>query len=57
VKEIKGRMYGNNAVVDVVIVVNATLTIHEAHDISTLVEKALKKENGVYDVHVHVEPN
>ena len=57
VKEIKGRMYGNNAVVDVVIVVKSTLNIHEAHNISTLVEKTLKEENGVYDVHVHVEPN
>lgn len=56
VKEIKGRMYGNNAVIDVVIVVQSTLNIHEAHDISTLVEKTLKEENGVYDVHVHVEP-
>lgn len=57
VKEIKGRMYGNNAVIDVVIGVQSTLNIHEAHDISTLVEETLKEENGVYDVHVHVEPN
>ena len=56
VKEIKGRNYGNNAVVDAVILVQSALSIDEAHDISTLVEKTLKMENGVYDVHVHVEP-
>ncbi|MFC5588994.1 cation diffusion facilitator family transporter [Sporosarcina soli] len=57
VKEIKARMYGNNAVVDVVILVKSSLSLEAAHDISTLVEKTLKDENGVYDVHVHVEPN
>lgn len=57
VTDIKGRMYGNNAVVDIVIVVESSLTIYEAHDISTLVEKTLTEKHDVYDVHVHVEPN
>ena len=56
IKEIKGRNYGNNEVLDVVIIVNSTLNISEAHDIATLVEKVMKNEHGVYDVHVHVEP-
>ncbi|WP_194841424.1 cation diffusion facilitator family transporter [Sporosarcina obsidiansis] len=57
VKEIKGRNYGNNAVVDIIILVQPNLSLEQAHDISTLVEDTLKHEHGVYDVHVHVEPN
>ncbi|KWW21398.1 transporter [Peribacillus simplex] len=57
IKEIKGRNYGNNEVIDVVILVNSTLDIKEAHDIATHVEKVMMNEHGVYDVHVHVEPN
>ncbi|MEF7563855.1 cation diffusion facilitator family transporter [Bacillus infantis] len=57
IKAIKGRNYGNNEVLDVVILVNSTLDIRQAHDIATHVEKVLVKDHGVYDVHVHVEPN
>ncbi|MFE8696589.1 cation diffusion facilitator family transporter [Cytobacillus sp. FJAT-53684] len=57
IKEIKGRNYGNNEVIDVVILVNSTLDIKKAHDIATHVEKVMMNEYGVYDVHVHVEPN
>lgn len=57
IKEIKARNYGNNKVVDVVILVNSTLDIKHAHDISTDVEQALANEYDVYEVHVHVEPN
>ncbi|MFS0784282.1 cation diffusion facilitator family transporter [Bacillus sp. 1P06AnD] len=57
IKEIKGRNYGNNTVLDLVILVKSTLSISEAHDISTVVEDVLKEQYDVYDVHVHVEPN
>lgn len=57
VKEIKARNYGNNIVVDVVILVNSTLDIRDAHDIATKVEDELMEIHKVYDVHVHVEPN
>lgn len=57
IKEIKGRYYGNNEVIDVVILVNSTLNITEAHNIATLVENIMINNYGVYDVHVHVEPN
>jgi cation diffusion facilitator family transporter len=56
IKEIKGRNYGNNEVIDVVILVNSSLDIKQAHDISTHVERVMMKDYGVYDVHVHVEP-
>ncbi|MEH7438737.1 cation diffusion facilitator family transporter [Neobacillus drentensis] len=57
IKELKGRNYGNNEVIDVVILVQSTLDIRAAHDIATRVEKVLMRDYGVYDVHVHVEPN
>jgi cation diffusion facilitator family transporter len=57
IKEIKARNYGNNKVVDVVILVNSTLAIKDAHDISTDVEQALATKHDVYVVNVHVEPN
>ncbi|PFO09643.1 transporter [Bacillus sp. AFS076308] len=57
VKDIKARNYGNNVVVDIVILVNSNLDIRRAHDIATEVEQRLMNEHNVYDVHVHVEPN
>ncbi|WP_338471805.1 cation diffusion facilitator family transporter [Niallia sp. XMNu-256] len=57
IKDIKARSYGNNVVVDVVILVNSNLDLKTAHDIATKVEDDLIKEYKVYDVHVHVEPN
>ncbi len=57
IKEIRARNYGNNTVVDIVILVNSKLHLQEAHDISTIVENVLIQEHGVYAVHVHVEPN
>lgn len=57
VKEIKGRNYGNNEILDVVILVNSILDIKEAHDIATQVNEIMMKEFDIYDVHVHVEPD
>ena len=57
IKDIRARSYGNNAVVDVVILVNSNLNIREAHDVATKVETALMNKHNVYDVNVHVEPN
>jgi cation diffusion facilitator family transporter len=57
VKDIKARNYGNNIVVDIVILVNSHLDVRGAHDIATEVELKLIEVHHVYDVHVHVEPN
>jgi len=57
VKNIRARNYGSNAVVDVVILVKSNMDIRVAHDIADEVEHALKLSHGVYDVHVHIEPN
>lgn len=57
IQEIKGRNYGNNEVIDVIILVNENLNIHDAHDIASRVENVMIEKYGVYDVHVHMEPN
>lgn len=57
VKDIRARNYGNNVVVDVVILVNSHLDIRDAHGIATKVEEELARIHQVYDVNVHVEPN
>ncbi|SLJ89496.1 MULTISPECIES: cation diffusion facilitator family transporter [unclassified Paenibacillus] len=57
VKDLRARNYGNNAVVDVVILVRSDLDLQKAHDISTNVEDQLLREHDVYTVHVHVEPD
>lgn len=57
VKTIRARKYGNNKVVDVIILVNSKLGIAAAHDISSDVENLLIDEHDVSEVHVHVEPN
>ena len=44
------------ASLDVIILVHPTFDVNEAHDVATQVEKALKEEQDVYEVHVHVEP-
>ncbi|MFD2617942.1 cation diffusion facilitator family transporter [Terrilactibacillus laevilacticus] len=56
VKNIRARNYGNNPVVDVVILVNPTLDVRDAHDIATNVENELSHQHGVYEAHVHIEP-
>ena len=44
IKDIKARNYGNNVVVDVVILVNSNLDVTSAHDIATRVEDELIKK-------------
>ena len=56
VKEIRARNYGNNTVVDIVILVDSNLPLKKAHDISTAVEDILMKEHDVLNANVHVEP-
>ncbi|MBB3113240.1 cation diffusion facilitator family transporter [Paenibacillus phyllosphaerae] len=57
VKNIRARSYGSNAVVDVILFIDADLGFQQAHDVATKVEEALKSSSDeVYEVHVHYEP-
>ena len=56
VKDIKARKYGANIYVDLTIIVDATLTVREGHQITENVERILRDSYGIIDIDVHVEP-
>lgn len=56
VKNVKGRYQGSSIFLDVTIVVDANLSLQEAHDICDRVETHLQN-NGISSVYVHPEPN
>lgn len=56
VVDIKGRMYGNDVVIDVIICVAPHLNVVTSHDIADQVERLLEQKYGVVYAHVHIEP-
>ena len=56
VKDIKGRSYGANIFIDVVVTMNPLLTVQESHDITENIETLLSDKYQVFDVDIHVEP-
>ncbi|HHW9999194.1 TPA: cation diffusion facilitator family transporter [Staphylococcus aureus] len=56
VKSIKGRYHGRSVFIDVTIVVDANLSLVEAHQICDNVEHHLHKK-GISSVYVHPEPD
>lgn len=56
VKSIKGRHHGSSVFIDVTIVVDANLSLVEAHQICDNVEHHLHKK-GISSVYVHPEPD
>ncbi len=57
IRDIKGRVYGNNIMVDIVAVVDASLSISEGHKITEDIENHLKDKFGLIDAVVHLEPS
>lgn len=57
VKSQRGRTYGSNIYLDVVLEMNPDLSVYESHAITEEVENLLKEEFGVFDIDVHVEPS
>lgn len=57
VKSQRGRMYGANIYLDIVLEMNPDLSVYESHDITEQVETLLKLKHGVFDVDIHVEPS
>lgn len=56
VKSQRGRTYGANIYLDVVITMNPNMSVYDSHAITEQVEDLLKTKHGVYDVDIHVEP-
>ncbi|MRH44100.1 cation diffusion facilitator family transporter [Aquibacillus halophilus] len=57
VKDVKGRLHGNQALVEVTIFVDPELTVQESHDITERIESLLDEEHDVPHAHIHIEPS
>ena len=57
VKSQRGRTYGSNIYLDVVLEMNPDLSVYESHAITEEVEDLLKEEFELLDIDVHVEPS
>lgn len=56
VVDLKGRVHGSQALLEVTILVDATLTVEHSHRITERIEKNLAKKHGVTHAHIHIEP-
>lgn len=57
VKAMRGRTYGSNIYLDVVIEMNPDLSVYESHAITEEIEQLLQEKFGIIDTDVHVEPS
>lgn len=56
IKMIRGRTYGSNIFLDVVVEMSRDLSVYESHAATEKIERMLMAGFDVYDVDVHVEP-
>ncbi|MDG3132436.1 cation diffusion facilitator family transporter [Streptococcus suis] len=57
VKALRGRTYGANIYLDIVLEMNPDLSVYESHEITEQVEQLLTLKHGIFDVDIHVEPS
>lgn len=57
VKSQRGRTYGANIYLDIVLEMNPDLSVYESHEITEQVEQLLTLKHGVFDADIHVEPS
>jgi len=57
VKSVRSRSKGSSAAVDIVVSVDASLSMEEAHAIADAIEAKLAEDFGVEDATVHIEPD
>ncbi|MFZ2483362.1 MAG: cation transporter dimerization domain-containing protein, partial [Streptococcus parauberis] len=57
VKSLRGRTYGSNVYLDIVLEMNPDLSVFESHAITEEVEQLLSDKFYVYDIDIHVEPS
>ena len=56
VKSQRGRTYGSNIYLDIILEMNPDLSVFESHEIADQVEDMLKEDFGVFDIDIHIEP-
>lgn len=57
VKSIRGRMYGANVFLDIVITMDKYLTVEKSHAVADAIEALLSDRFNVYDTDIHIEPD
>ncbi|SER84390.1 cation diffusion facilitator family transporter [Gracilibacillus ureilyticus] len=56
IKDVKGRIHGNQALIEATIFVDPQLTVEESHHITDDIEEKLKEEHDIPRAHIHIEP-
>ncbi|PWU66783.1 cation diffusion facilitator family transporter [Gracilibacillus dipsosauri] len=56
IKDVKGRMHGNQALIEATIFVDPQLTVEASHRITDHLEDMLKHNHNVPHTHIHIEP-
>ncbi|MEW4353972.1 cation diffusion facilitator family transporter [Streptococcus pneumoniae] len=56
VKSQRGRTYGSNIYLDLILEMNPDLSVYESHAIADQVELMLQERFGVFDIDIHIEP-
>ncbi|TQS76584.1 cation transporter [Ornithinibacillus gellani] len=56
IRDIKGRFHGNQALIDITILVDPHLDVQESHDITVQVEQLLADKHHIAYTHIHIEP-
>ena len=56
VKSQRGRTYGSNIYLDIILEMNPDLSVYESHEIADQVEDMLMERFGVFDIDIHIEP-
>lgn len=57
VVSVKGRIHGNQAFIDITILVDPNLNVQQSHDITVRIEKYLAKKHNIHYAHIHIEPS
>ncbi|WP_010650159.1 cation diffusion facilitator family transporter [Oceanobacillus massiliensis] len=56
VLDVKGRVHGNQALIEITILVDPTLNVEESHKITERIEYYLDKKHDITHAHIHIEP-
>src|SRR5699024_4946179 len=56
VRDVRGRIHGNQALIDITIPVDPSLNVYQSHDITVRIEHLLKQQYNISYAHIHIEP-
>ncbi|WP_373895619.1 cation diffusion facilitator family transporter [Virgibacillus sp. CBA3643] len=56
VVDVKGRIHGNQAFIEITILVDPKLNVQESHDITVRIENYLARKHNITYAHIHIEP-